>query len=154
MLGLVGAGLVLAAVLAANDGGGSGGQSAQPATVVRTVTAQGETQQVTVTASGEPAPAPTPTASSGLSVSQARALQDESTSAMNDGDWERALALAQQALPALRGQDRTYEAYANFNIGNSLAHLGRCDEATPYLDRREQLLGSHPAVDEARQLCD
>jgi hypothetical protein len=64
---------------------------------------------------------------------------------MSAGDWEQALALAQQALPALRGRDTTYEGYANFNIGNSLAHLGRCDEAMPYLDRREQLLGSHTA---------
>jgi hypothetical protein len=72
---------------------------------------------------------------------------------MSGGDWERALSLAQQALPALRGRDTTYEGYANFNIGNSLAHLGRCDEAMPYLDRREQLLGSHPAVDRARELC-
>jgi eukaryotic-like serine/threonine-protein kinase len=152
LLALVGAGLVLAAILAANDGGGSG-QSEQPATVVRTVTAQGETQRVTVTASGETTPAPTAPANSGLSVAQARALQDESTAAMDGGNWERALALAQQALPALRGRDTTYEAYANFNIGNSLAHLGRCDEAMPYLDRREQLLGSHPAVEEARQRC-
>ena len=53
----------------------------------------------------------------------------------------------------ISGRDTTYEGYANFNIGNSLAHLGRCDEAMPYLDRREQLLGSHPAVDRARELC-
>jgi eukaryotic-like serine/threonine-protein kinase len=157
LLALVGAGLVLAAVIASNDDGGGGGSStaAQPTTVVRTVTAQGETQRVTVTASGQttPAPAPAKQPASGLSVSQARALQDESTQAMSGGDWERALSLAQQALPALRGRDTTYEGYANFNIGNSLAHLGRCDEAMPYLDRREQLLGSHPAVDRARELC-
>jgi eukaryotic-like serine/threonine-protein kinase len=149
LLALVGAGLVLAAVLASRDGGGSG---AEGTTVVRTVTSQGETQRVTVTANEQTTPAPTSPAA-GLSVSQARALQDESTAAMNAGDWERALSLAQQALPALRGRDTTYEAYSNFNIGNSLAHLGRCDEAMPYLDRREQLLGSHPDVDEAREIC-
>ena len=153
LLALVGAGLVLAAAIASrNDGGGGTASNAQATTVVRTVTAQGETQQVTVTASEQTTPAPTK-ASAGLSVSQARALQDESTQAMSGGDWARALSLAQQALPALRGRDTTYEGYANFNIGNSLAHLGRCDEAMPYLDRREQLLGSHPAVDRARELC-
>ena len=153
LLALVGAGLVLAAAIASRDDGGGGSASnAQATTVVRTVTAQGETKQVTVTASEQTTPAPTK-ASAGLSVSQARALQDESTQAMSGGDWERALSLAQQALPALRGRDTTYEGYANFNIGNSLAHLGRCDEAMPYLDRREQLLGSHPAVDKARELC-
>ena len=118
------------------------------------MTAQGETQRVTVTASEQTTPAaPSQPANAGLSVAEARALQDESTAAMNDGDWARALALSQQALPALRGRDKTYEGYASFNVGNSLAHLGRCDEALPYLDRREQLLGPHPAVDEARGIC-
>jgi eukaryotic-like serine/threonine-protein kinase len=149
-LALAGAGLVLAALIAANDDGKS--SNAQSTTVVRTVTAQGETQKVTVTANEQTTRTLTQP-SAGLSVSQARALQDESTASMSSGDWERALSLAQQALPALRGRDTTYEAYANFNIGNSLAQLGRCDEATPYLDRREQLLGPHEAVDEARQLC-
>ena len=153
VLALVGAGLVVAALVASNDGARNEGAGAQSTTVVRTVTAQGETQQVTVTANDRTTPAPAPQPAAGLSVSQARALQDESTAAMNDESWERALALAQQALPALRGRDTTYEAYANFNIGNSLAHLGRCDEAQPYLDRREQLLGPHPDVDEARRLC-
>ena len=86
-------------------------------------------------------------------MAQARALQDQSTSALGNGDWERALQLAQQALPALEGRDRTYEAYANYNIGRSLAELDRCDEALPYLERREQLLGSHPDVTAAKQRC-
>jgi serine/threonine-protein kinase len=150
-LALLGAGLVLAALIAANDDGGG---EASGTTVVRTVTAEGSTQEVTVTAEADPpgtvAPAPTP---AGLSVGQARALQDESTAAMNAGDWERALALAQQALPALEGRDPTYEGYANYNIGRSLAELGRCDEAMPYLDRREELGGPHPDVESARALC-
>jgi serine/threonine-protein kinase len=59
LLALVGAGLVLAAVIASNDDSGGGrSTAAQPATVVRTVTAQGETQRVTVTASGQTTPAP------------------------------------------------------------------------------------------------
>ena len=92
-----------------------------------------------------PAPAPEPTAGGSLSVAQARALQDSSTSALRSGEWERALGLAQQGLcSALRGRDRTYEAYANYNVGRSLAELGRCDEALPYLERREQMLGTHP----------
>ena len=149
-LALLGAGLVAAALLAANDGGES-----TATTVVRTVTAQGETQEVTVTAQAEPPATTNPPAEApaGVSVDQARALQDESTSALSAGDWERGLALAQQALPALEGRDRTYEGYANYNIGRALAELGRCDEALPYLDRREALGGPHPDVDEARALC-
>ena len=151
LLALLGLGVVVATLIAStrDDDGEAAPQSS---TIVRTVTAEGETQRVTVTAPAETQPQPEPPAG-GLSVGQARALQDTSTAALNDGDWERALQLAQQALPALRGRDRTYEAYANYNIGRALAELGRCDEALPYLERREQLLGSHPDVTAAKQQC-
>jgi tetratricopeptide (TPR) repeat protein len=154
VLALVGAGLVVAALIAsARDGGGEA--AGRSTTIVRTVTAQGETQRITVTtAPATPTqPQPQPANPSGLSVAQARALQDSSTSALADGEWERALALAQQALSSLRNRDRTYEAYANYNIGKSLGELGRCDEALPYLERREQLLGPHPDVTAAKQQC-
>jgi eukaryotic-like serine/threonine-protein kinase len=156
LVALLGTGLLVAALIASigNRGNKAAGEST---TVVRTVTAQGETQRVTVTAApATQATDPTqaqPAAPSGLSVGQARALQDESTAALGRGDWERALSLAQQALSALRNRDRTYEAYANYNIGKSLAELGRCEEALPYLERREQLLGPHPDVTAAKQTC-
>jgi serine/threonine-protein kinase len=88
-----------------------------------------------------------------VSLAQARALQDESTAELTRGNWERALALSQQALARLRGNDRTYEAYANYNIGKALAELGRCEEALPYLQRRELLLGPHPDVTAAKRKC-
>jgi eukaryotic-like serine/threonine-protein kinase len=154
LVALLGLGAVVAALIAsARDGDGERDAAGQPTTVVRTVTAQGETQRVTVTAAPETQPEPEPEAPSTLSVAQARALQDESTSALANGEWERALSLAQQALAGLRNRDRTYEAYANYNIGRSLAELGRCDEALPYLERREQMLGSHPDVTAAKQMC-
>ena len=158
LLALLVAGVAAAALLTGGGGDGEQTIAAEPTTVVRTVTARGRTQRVTVTAEPEPAPVPPSPppqtqATGQLSVAQARALQDQSTAEMNNGNWSRALALAQQALSSLQGRDRTYEAYANFNIGNSLARLGRCDEAIPYLDRREQMLGPHAAVTEARRLC-
>jgi eukaryotic-like serine/threonine-protein kinase len=157
LVALVGAGLVAAALIA-STGDGDPARAGESTTVVRTVTAQGKTQRVTVTApAATPTKAATPTqpqpASAGLSVAQARALQDQSTSALENGEWERALQLAQQALAALRDRDRTYEAYANYNIGKALAELDRCDEALPYLERREQLLGPHADVTAAKQQC-
>jgi tetratricopeptide (TPR) repeat protein len=118
----------------------------------------GETQRVTVTAEAEPSPTPTqeapaPPATPGLSTTEARALQDASTAALGAGDWERALALAQQALPALAGRDTTYEGYANYNIGRALAELGRCEEALPYLERRVELGGPHPDVERTIARC-
>jgi hypothetical protein len=149
-LALLGAGLATAAVVAGRGGNGE----ASGTTVVRTVTAGGATQRVTVTAQAAPAPAETQAPpAAGLSVDQARALQDESTAALDAGDWERALALAQQALPALRGRDTTYEGYANYNIGRSLAELGRCEEALPYLERRLELGGPHPDVERTMARC-
>jgi tetratricopeptide (TPR) repeat protein len=153
LVALLGTGLVVAALIASigNRGNNAAGEST---TVVRTVTAQGETQRVTVTAAPATQATQTePTAPTGLSVGQARALQDESTSALGRGDWERALSLAQQALTALQNRDRTYEAYANYNIGKSLAELGRCEEALPHLERREQMLGPHPDVTAAKETC-
>jgi tetratricopeptide (TPR) repeat protein len=152
LVALVGAGLVVAALIA-STGDGDRASAGESTTVVRTVTAQGTTQRVTVTAPAATPTRPQPTASARLSVAQARALQDQSTSALDNGEWERALQLAQQALAALRNRDRTYEAYANYNIGKSLAELDRCDEALPYLERREQLLGPHPDVTAAKQQC-
>jgi tetratricopeptide (TPR) repeat protein len=145
--------VVAALIASAGDDDGGQARAGESTTVVRTVTAQGTTQRVTVTAPAATRTQPQPAAPTGLSVAQARALQDQSTAALGNGDWERALQLAQQALPALEGRDRTYEAYANYNIGKALAELDRCDEALPYLERREQLLGPHPDVTAAKEQC-
>ena len=148
LLALLGAGVLLGALLLTDDDESSG---AGATTIVRTVTQQGQAERVTVTAqteTQEPTEQPT-----NLSVADARALQDQSSAELRNGNWSQALALAQQALPALRGRDTTYEAYANYNIGAALAHLGRCEEAIPYLDRREAMLGPHPDVTAARQQC-
>ena len=88
-------------------------------TIVRTVTAQGTTQRVTVTATRGNADGRTPSpppASSGRSRCAGARFR---TSRRRDehGRLANALALAQQALAALAGTATTYEAYANYNIG-------------------------------------
>jgi eukaryotic-like serine/threonine-protein kinase len=123
LLALLGAGLIAAAILAS---GGGGNEAARGTTVVQTTS---------------------------ISLAQARVLQDRSTAELGRGNWERALALSRQALERLRGNDRTYEAYANYNIGKALVELGRCDEALPYLERRERMLGPHPDVTAAKREC-
>jgi tetratricopeptide (TPR) repeat protein len=72
---------------------------------------------------------------------------------MREGRYAEALPLAQQALNMLQGSGDTYEGYANYNVGRSLAELDRCDEAIPYLRRREQLLGPHRDVTSALRKC-
>jgi tRNA A-37 threonylcarbamoyl transferase component Bud32 len=151
---LIGGGLLAAALigvgLAAALGGG--GDDGQPSAQTVTSTIQGETRTETIvttapaTTQQEPAPPPPPGASG-------QALTDQATSLMRAGRYAEALPIARRALQQLQGTGETYEGYANYNVGRSLVELDRCDEARPYLDRREQLLGPHPEVTAARRKC-
>jgi eukaryotic-like serine/threonine-protein kinase len=156
LLLLVGLGIVGALLLA----GGDDGSTARATTIARTVTAPGTTQRVEVTVTEPAATQPPaedqgnePPAAGNLSIAQARALQDESTAAMRNGDWENALALAQRALARLRGTGDIYEGYANYNVGRSLIELGNCAEGLPYIDRSEQIQGPRGEFAQARAKC-
>ena len=75
---------------------------------------------------------------------------------MQEGEWEEALELLERALPALEGtfsDDFPYEAYAEYNIGRTLAELGRCEEALPHLDRSKELQGNRSEIREAKKIC-
>jgi tetratricopeptide (TPR) repeat protein len=133
-------------------------QSQQPEgrTVVRTLvtTAPGTTQRVTVTTQAEEPPPeeeePPPQQQGGDGV----ALTDQSTQLLNDGRYEEALPIAQQALAALQGSGELYEAYANYNVGKSLLGLGRCAEAIPYFDRSEQIQGERKEITRDRKAAE
>ena len=142
--GLLAASLIGVGLAAALTGGDDGQPKAQTVTTARTetvvTTAPATTQQQ------PPPPPPTDGAS-------ARALTDQATNLMKQGRYDEALPISQRALEQLAGTGDTYEGYANYNVGRSLVELDRCDEALPYLDRREQLLGPHPEVTAARRKC-
>ena len=105
-----------------------------------------------------PAPEPTPTpppspAAPALSATEAAALNDEAFALMQDGSYDKALPMLQQAVPALEGtysSGNRYEAYANYNLGYTLLQLGRCADALPYLDRSEDLQGFRTEIADAR----
>jgi serine/threonine-protein kinase len=147
----------LAAALLGEDDGEPGG--ATPSTLVTTIvtTAPGTTQEVTVTAEPPPPPAQPqpepPPPPGGGSVADGRALTDEATGLMEQGNYADALPVAQRALEILQGSGDTYEAFANYNVGRSLIELGRCDEGLPHIDRSEQLQGHRDEFDEARAKC-
>lgn len=150
--GLLAAVLVGVGLAAALTGGDDGQRTAQ--TVTSTVRGETRTETVVTTAPAttqrEPAPPPPPPPTGGTS---GRALTDQATNLMRQGRYAEALPIAQRALQQLAGTGQTYEGYANYNVGRSLVELDRCDEALPYLDRREQLLGPHPEVTAARSKC-
>ena len=138
------AGAILAVVLS------RGGQSAAVKTVVRTIVKTGpggatvtQRQVTTAPAASPPPPATTepliaPSAAK-PSVGQARQLTDKATAYMRAANYTAALPVAQQALRGLSGSGDIYEAYANYDVGNTLLNLGRCRQATTYLRRAAQL---------------
>ena len=86
-------------------------------------------------------------------MAEARQLTDQATAAMQSGDYEEAVQLAERALTRLDGTGDIYEAYALYNAGNSYAELGDCERALPLLDRSEQIQGQRSEIDEARAKC-
>ena len=160
------AGVVAAAFFAGDDGERTAATNraapspAERVTVTheRTITTPGQTQTQTVVATAEPPPAaPPPPAvtqpAEEISVAEAVQLTDQATGLMRQGDYTAALPLALKALERLDGSGHNYEAYANYDVGKSLAELGKCRQALPYLERREEMLGPHPDVTAAKRRC-
>jgi hypothetical protein len=46
-----------------------------------------------------------------------------------------------------------YEAYAEYNLGKTLAELGRCQAALPHLERSEDLQGPREPITSAKAAC-
>ena len=89
-----------------------------------------------------------------VSMAEARSLTDEATYALRSGDYERAYALAAEALDGrLGGTGDIYEAYASYDAGAALARLGQCDGALALLDRSEAIQGHRTEIDQARARC-
>ena len=120
-----------------------------------TQTIEGETVQETVTAPAPPPPPPTGGGNSGQPLDgRGKALTDEATEALRNGDHERAYTLAAQALDGrLRDTGHIYEAYASYDAEAAAAQLGRCDIALPLLDRSEEIQGQRDEIDQAREEC-
>jgi hypothetical protein len=92
----------------------------------------------------------------GGSAEHAAALNDEAFGLMQEGRWEDALPLLERAAPALEGtysDDFRYEAYAEYNLGRTLAELDRCDEAREHLERSKRLQGNREEIKAAKHLC-
>ena len=159
-LGAVG-GAIAAVLLTRSDDNKQATPTSKPHTIVRTVqqtvTREGSTSVRTVTSTATvpppPTAAPPPPAGGKLSVAAAHRVVDQSTFRIRAGDYAGALPIAQRALQALSGSRDIYEAYANYNVGTSLIHLGRCAQGLPYLDRSEAIQGHRNEIDRDRARC-
>jgi serine/threonine protein kinase len=130
------AGAGLAAILA--RGGDKAAVASQSASVRRTVTQK-----------PPPPPQPPPPVSR-----DGVALTDQATRLLQEGDYFRAQRLARQAVAALHGSGRLYEAYAEYDLGLALAQLGHCGEAPSHLDRSQEIQGNRKEIDRARRICE
>jgi serine/threonine-protein kinase len=126
-LGAIG-GAIAAIVL--TNGNSKPTAKASAARTVTTVVTQGTTVQTTVPAAP---PAPSQASLSGPALNDAGFLKEKA------GDYSGALPLLQQAVTKLNGAGFPYEGWANYNLGYTLLQLGRCNEATPYLEAAKQL---------------
>lgn len=142
---LIGVG-ILAAALLTRGGNPKPAQQTFVRTVVKMTPGRTITQQTTVTT-------PPATASAGTNLAQGKQDSDAAFNLIRAGDYAGALPLAQKALEELRGTGNIYEAYANYNVGTSLVHLGRCSEGLPYLDASEQIQGARKEIKSDRKLC-
>ena len=137
------AGIALAALLSDDDDEAAPRVATRVQTIERTL--PGTTERVTITARAPTTAPVAPTTASppattaetepatGGSIQEGIALTDQATGLMRAGRYGEALPVAQRALSILRGSGHTYEAYANYDVGRSLAELNRCEEAIPYL---------------------
>jgi serine/threonine-protein kinase len=145
ILALIAAALIAGGVLTAVLSSG-GSQSAQPRTVVRTVTGPSQTVRETVTTAATTAPTKTAPAS-GTSGPQ---LNLAGYQRMQAGDYQGALPLLEQAVQKLNGTGALDEAYAKYNLAYTRFALGDCTDVLALLDQAQAIEGKRSAIDDLR----
>jgi serine/threonine-protein kinase len=125
----------------------------KPVTIVRTVTAPGQTIQQTVTA---PAPPPattpaSPTTTPAVGSTSGTELNNEGYTKMQAGDYRGALPLLQRAVQQLDGTHSLGEAYADYNLAYTRYELGQCADVLALLERSQQIQGQRTEIDALRR---
>jgi serine/threonine protein kinase len=135
------AGAILAGLLGAVLDDDDPGRQAQRRD---TTTTQPTTTQPTETETTEPPPEPQ------LSLTEAKGLNDQGFSLMQQGDFQGALPLLEQSVERLSGTGDIYEAYASYNLAYTRYQLGQCDGVLELLDRSEAVQGQHRDISRLR----
>jgi eukaryotic-like serine/threonine-protein kinase len=153
LLAAAGIGGAIAAFLLTRDDESAAPQ-VRTQTVVKTSPSRTVTQSQTVTTTQQPPettvpltpPAPPP--SSGGSGAS---LNNQGYARMQQGDYEGALPVLEQAVAKLRGTGSITEAYASYNLAYTRFQLGRCDGVVALLDRSEAVQGRRKEIDRLRK---
>jgi eukaryotic-like serine/threonine-protein kinase len=136
VLGLVLAGLAVAALVGV---GGNGSSGAAGRTSTHTKAGSSTTTHTTTTT-------PTP-----VSTGNGAALDREGYSRMQVRDYAGALPLLLRAVRELHGSGTLDEAYADYNLAYSRFALGRCDGVLALLDRSQAIQGHRAEIDDLRR---
>jgi len=70
---------------------------------------------------------------------------------MNQGSYDDALPILQQAEQKLDGTGSIDEAYADYNLAYTMIQLGNCPGALALLDESEQIQGYRTEIVAARK---
>jgi eukaryotic-like serine/threonine-protein kinase len=145
-LGVLVAGLASAALIAAGDDE----PRERTVTRVRTVVSTVSDTETTLTVTETPGETETPT--------DGRALNDQGFALMQEGEFDEALPLLENAVAALSGTGSLTEAYASYNLAFTRFALDRCDGVLDLLDRSESIQGERREIDrlrrDAERTCD
>ena len=136
---------LLATVGFALNGGGDGGSASGEQASEAKEDKQPAAEEPAAEAAPEPADPPAPAQSA-----DAAALNDEGFALINEGRYDEAIPVLEEAAAASEGSGGLTYAYALFNLGNALRLAGRPDEAIPILEQRLEIPNQRETV--AREL--
>jgi eukaryotic-like serine/threonine-protein kinase len=119
------------------DGGSDGGESNSSGAGSAESKAKPEKELKQDEPAAEPAPEPVAETPAEPPV-DGSALNDLGYSLIQQGRYDEAIPVLQQAVEALSGSGSLTYAYALFNLGNALRLAGRPEEAIPILEERLQ----------------
>jgi eukaryotic-like serine/threonine-protein kinase len=162
VVALIGVALVVALVVGGGDDSGDGGRGTQKAAQQPTDRGAGRSAVAADDggATEEPPAAEEPEAESeedgssesvpapaGSDPELGSALNEEGFQLINDGRYEEAVPVLEEAVRAFPPQTEDVDyGYALFNLGNALRLSGRPEEAIPVLERRLEIPNQTEAV--------